>query len=74
MTNAGTPVMSGFLYGLWNGVTAWPLLVAHGLGVWHRYPIYSMAHDGGWYQLGFLIGAGSPFMGFLRRRSRRDPP
>jgi hypothetical protein len=57
-----------FLWGLWNGLTAWPLLLIHAFGGWDRFPIYDLARDGGWYQLGFLIGAGSPFLGLLGRR------
>jgi len=58
-----------FLWGLWNGITAWPLLVLHAFGALDRYVIYDVARDGGWYQFGFLIGAGSPFLGMLGRRA-----
>jgi len=57
-----------FLYGLLNGITAWPLLILHVFGVFNQYPVYDVARDVGWYQFGFLIGAGSPVLGFLRRR------
>lgn len=61
-----------FLWGLWNGITAWPLLIIHAFGGLQRYPIYNLVRDGGWYQFGFLIGAGSPFLGlFGRAHSRR---
>jgi hypothetical protein len=59
-------MIENLLWGLWNGVTAWPLLVFHALDVWERYPVYNTARDTGWYQFGFLIGAGSPFLGLLR--------
>lgn len=61
-----------FLWGLWNGISAWPLLVIHALGGWLRYPIYNFARDGGWYQLGFLIGAGSPLLGALGPKGDRS--
>jgi hypothetical protein len=59
--------MIHFLWGLWNGITAWPLLIIHAFGAWHRFAVYNVARDGGWYQFGFLIGAGSPFLGTLGR-------
>lgn len=59
--------MMDFLWGLWNGITAWPLLVIHAFGAWDQFPVYDIARNNGWYQFGFLIGAGSPFMGFIGR-------
>lgn len=59
--------MENILWGLWNGITAWPLLIAHVFGFLTNYPVYDIARDNGWYQFGFLIGAGSPFFGFLRK-------
>lgn len=61
-----------FLWGLWNGITAWPLLVFHLFGALIRYPIYDAVRDGGWYQFGFLIGAGSPFLGMFGRRAASE--
>jgi hypothetical protein len=64
-----------FLWGLWNGITAWPLLVLHAFGALGQYPIFDITRDGGWYQFGFLIGAGSPFLGVLgnkKAKSRGD--
>jgi hypothetical protein len=66
-----------FLWGLWNGITAWPLLIIHAFGGWHRFPVFDVIRNGGWYQLGFLIGSGSPLLGMfgrrpeVRRRERR---
>jgi hypothetical protein len=60
------------LWGLWNGLTAWPLLVLHVVGIWDNYPVYNVSRDGGWYQLGFLLGAGSPFLGMFGRKSASD--
>ena len=59
--------METFLWGLWNGVTAWPLLIVHLFGGWRQFPVYNIVRDGGWYQFGFLIGSGSPFLGFFGR-------
>jgi hypothetical protein len=56
------------IYGLWNGITAWPLLLLHIFGIFSEYPVYDVARDTGWYQFGFLIGAGSPCLGFFGRR------
>ncbi len=63
--------MVDLLWGLWNGITAWPLLVIHAFGCWEQFPLYNIARDGGWYHLGFLLGAGSPFLGLLRRKRGR---
>jgi hypothetical protein len=57
-----------FLWGLWNGVTAWPLFVLHLFGVWTQYPVFNTALNSSWYQFGFLLGTGSPFLGMLKRR------
>lgn len=66
--------MEDFLLGLWNGISAWVVLGAHVIGVWHRYPVYDVGRDGGWYQFGFLLGAGSPFLGAVggNRRAKRS--
>ena len=78
--------MEDFLWGLWNGLTAWPLLIIHAFGGWHRFPVYDVMRDGGWYQFAFLLGSGSPFLGLLGRNktvviadrrqcgSAHDPP
>ena len=57
-----------FLYGLLNGLTAWPLLILHIFGIFNQYPVYDIARNTPWYQFGFLIGAGSPILGFLGKR------
>lgn len=33
--------MEDFLWGLWNGITAWPILIAHVFGAWERFPVYN---------------------------------
>lgn len=58
------------LWGLWNGLTAWIVLIAHVIDRWETQPFYDMARSGNWYDLGFLLGAGSPFLGLLRGRNR----
>jgi hypothetical protein len=49
--------------GLWNGLTAWIVLIVHIFGGWAEYPVYDIARGGNWYDFGFLAGAGSPFLG-----------
>jgi hypothetical protein len=51
------------LWGFWNGLTAWIILVAHVFGLWERFPFYDIARAGNWYNFGFLLGAGSPMLG-----------
>lgn len=57
------------LWGLWNGVTAWIVWAAHLFGFWENQPVYDVLRAGGWYDLGFLFGAGSPFLGTLGGKS-----
>lgn len=59
-----------FLWGLWNGITAWPLLVLHLFNIWNQYPVYNVALNSPWYQFGFLMGAGSPIFGLFHSHSR----
>jgi hypothetical protein len=47
------------LWGFWNGLTAWIVLIAHAFGAWQRFPLYDSARKSNWYALGFLIGAGA---------------
>lgn len=64
--------MIDFLWGLWNGITAWPLLIIHVFGGWDRFPVYDVLRDGGWYQFGFLAGSGSPLMGMFGRKHAKN--
>ena len=57
------------LWGLWNGITGWVLLIAHVFGGWEHFPLYDAARGGNWYDFGFLVGAGSPLLGMLGQRS-----
>jgi hypothetical protein len=58
------------LWGFWNGLTAWILLIVHVFGWWDGFPFYNVARSGNWYDLGFVIGAGSPFLGAFSGKSR----
>ena len=55
------------LWGFSNGMTAWVVFIVHLFGAWEQYPFYNIARSGGWYDFGFLIGAGSPLLGMLGR-------
>jgi hypothetical protein len=60
------------LWGVWNGMSAWVVLVVHVFGAWDRFPLFNVERAGNWYDFGFLIGAGSPLLGASSgRRSRR---
>jgi hypothetical protein len=59
------------LWGFWNGLSAWVILIAHVFDVWHRFPLYNGARSGNWYDVGFLLGAGSPFLGAASRNDSR---
>lgn len=58
------------LWGVWNGLTAWVVLVVHAFGGWGQYPFFDTARAGNWYDLGFLVGAGSPILGLLGPKGR----
>ena len=57
-------------WGFWNGLTAWIVLLVHVFGGWPDYPVVDMARNGNWYNFGFLVGAGSPFLGAAGAGSR----
>ena len=59
------------LWGFWNGFTAWIVLIAHILGAWDGFPFYNVARGGNWYDLGFVLGAGSPLLGAGARRIKK---
>ena len=58
------------LWGFWNGMTAWIVLVVHVFGGWSEYPLFDVARAGNWYDFGFLVGAGSPLLGAANAGSR----
>ena len=55
------------LWGFWNGLTAWIVLVVLIFGGWEQFPFYNEARGGNWYDFGCLLGAGSPPPGCARR-------
>jgi hypothetical protein len=57
-------------WGFWNGFTAWIVLIVHVFGGWSEFPLYDLARGGSWYDFGFLVGAGSPLLGFAGANSR----
>ena len=63
--------LQDLLWGLWNGLTAWIVLIVHAFGGWPQFPFFNLARAGNWYDFGFLLGAGSPFLGMLGRGRRR---
>jgi len=58
------------LFGFWNGIGAWVVLLVHVFGGWNEFPFYDLARSGNWYDVGFLLGAGSPLLGAAGGRSR----
>lgn len=58
-------------WGFWNGLTAWIVFLVHVFGGLAEHALYNAARGGNWYDFGFLIGAGSPFLGFLGRGRAR---
>ena len=45
-------------------------LIVHAFGGWERFPFYNVYRSGNWYDLGFLIGAGSPLLGVFGRKNK----
>jgi hypothetical protein len=65
------------LWGLWNGCTAWIVLLTHIVGFWDQFPLYNEARSGNWYDFGFLVGAGALLSGrsgasAVRRRRKQS--
>lgn len=44
------------LWGFWNGMTAWFVLLAHAFGTLRRQPIFDTKRRSNWYAFGFLVG------------------
>lgn len=61
------------IVGFWNGLTAWVVVLVHLFGGWRDYPVYDVARSGNVYDIGFLLGAGSPVLGAAGRRSSAEP-
>lgn len=60
------------LWGFWNGITAWIVLIVHLFGGLDGTVVYDDARRGNWYDFGFLFGAGSPFLGMFGGSSKRN--
>lgn len=76
LVNAATPQPAGFWLGLWHGIIA-PLTFAISLFS-DRVGMYEVRNNGGWYDLGYLIGlgmlhGGGAAGGRAHRRRRRRP-
>jgi hypothetical protein len=59
------------LWWFWNGFTAWIVLIARAFGLREQFPFDNVGRSGSWYDLGFLLGADSPLLGFVSPRDRR---
>jgi hypothetical protein len=59
--------LESFLWGLLDGVIAWPTLIVNVFG--GDYEVFQDRRGDGWYAFGFLLGAASPFLGFFSRGS-----
>jgi hypothetical protein len=44
------------LWGFWNGMTAWFVLIAHAFGKLQRFPVFDAKRRSNWYAFGFLLG------------------
>jgi hypothetical protein len=62
--------MENFLWGLLDGIIAWPTLIVNLFG--GEYEVFQDRRGDGWYGFAFLLGAASPFMGFFGRGSRKN--
>ena len=49
--------------------SGWIVLFGHIIGIFDGQPTYDPARVGNWYNLGFLLGAGSPLPGTLSGNS-----
>lgn len=56
VTNCVTGSPFGFWYGLWHGMIA-PVSFICSL-IWDDVAIYAVNNNGGWYDFGFVLGAG----------------
>ncbi len=63
--------MENFLWGLLDGIIAWPTLIVNVFG--GDYEVFQDSRGDGWYAFGFLLGAASPFLGFFGRGSSKAP-
>jgi len=61
--------MEDFLWGLLDGVLAWPTLIVNVFG--GDYQVFQDSRGDGWYGFGFLLGASSPILGIFGRRAEK---
>jgi len=61
--------MENFLWGLLDGIIAWPTLIVNLFG--GDYAVFRDDRGDGWYAFGFLLGGASPFLGFFGRGGNR---
>lgn len=52
---------AGFFAGLWDGFTCWIAFIMNIFG--SNVNIYEVKNNGNWYNLGFLVGSSTPFLG-----------
>jgi hypothetical protein len=57
------------LWGFWNGMTAWFVLIAHAFGKLQRQPVFDAKRTARWYAFGFLVGVSA-----LSGRKDAKPP
>ena len=50
------------LWGFWNDLTAWVILIVHVFGGFDQFPVYNEARSGNWYDFGFLLGLAFLFL------------
>lgn len=53
------------LWSLWNDLTAWIALGARVVNAFECQRLYDDLRGGSWYDFGFLVVAGSPFLGMF---------
>jgi len=60
------------MWGVWNGITGWIVLIVHVFGGWEDKQLFDAGRsaNGNWYDFGFLLGTGSPLLGWFRRGRR----
>lgn len=57
--------MEDFLWGILDGIIAWPTLIVNLFG--RNYQVFQDSRGDGWYAFGFLLGASSPILGLFGR-------
>ena len=60
----------GFWNGLWHGLTAGISFIGSLINP-EKYVVYAVNNNGGWYDFGFLLGAGTALGSSTKVRTRR---